>query len=317
MTRQAWGRPAAGREPAAAALLSWLADPEAPRLCVVSGAEASGKSTLLAWLIAHGTRPGTPAGRRVHGIVPLAGLTATAAAWMLADQLGVAARTPDELVDRLAADPRRTVIVLPDLHAAADPRALAEFALELLGLDHVRLIVEARSGGGPSTTLSAVPAATMDLDEPQWVERERYTAWAAERQPHTREPDAPPLAIDLDDPAAICGADPWAVTARYERSVDAHGGLRAAWLRAGASLTRDQSVPDRAVVLLAALGDDADPRLPRALADLAEGAPWRVVWRRVRGDIHPRGRARRTRWRWAAARRRTGCWPLITRAPSD
>ncbi|WP_330338505.1 hypothetical protein [Streptomyces sp. NBC_00557] len=34
---QKWSRPAAGREPAAAALLSWLADPQTPRLCVVTG----------------------------------------------------------------------------------------------------------------------------------------------------------------------------------------------------------------------------------------------------------------------------------------
>jgi hypothetical protein len=43
-----WGRPAAGREPAAAALLAWLADPEAPRLCLVTGGAGCGKSALLA-----------------------------------------------------------------------------------------------------------------------------------------------------------------------------------------------------------------------------------------------------------------------------
>ncbi|MCZ0987667.1 hypothetical protein O1M54_21845 [Streptomyces diastatochromogenes] len=58
MTELQWSRPAAGREPAAAALLAWLADADAPRLCVVTGSAGSGKSALLAWLIAHGTREG-------------------------------------------------------------------------------------------------------------------------------------------------------------------------------------------------------------------------------------------------------------------
>jgi hypothetical protein len=48
-----------------------------------------------------------------------------------------------------------------------------------------------------------------------------------------------------------------------------------------------QSPADRAVVLLAALGDEADPRLPEGLAALTDGAAWRVVWRRVRGDVRP------------------------------
>lgn len=84
MTELQWSRPAAGREPAAAALLAWLADAEAPRLCVVTGSAGSGKSGLLAWLIAHGTREGVQRERRVHGFVPLAGQTALTAAWTLA-----------------------------------------------------------------------------------------------------------------------------------------------------------------------------------------------------------------------------------------
>ncbi|MGQ4419615.1 hypothetical protein ACN6LA_007117, partial [Streptomyces sp. SAS_269] len=85
-----WSRPASGREPAAAALLSWLGDPRAPGLAVVTGAEGSGKSRLLAWLIGHGTRPGTVSERRVHGFVPLPGQSATTAAWMLGEQLSIA-----------------------------------------------------------------------------------------------------------------------------------------------------------------------------------------------------------------------------------
>ncbi|WP_433451775.1 hypothetical protein ACQPXS_26615 [Streptomyces sp. CA-142005] len=283
-----WSRPAAGREPAAAALLAWLADPEAPRLCVVTGGAGCGKSTLLAWLIGHGTREGTQRERRVHGFVPLAGESALTAAWTLSQQLMVAARTPGELVAALAADERRTVIVLPELHASKDAAGVAELALALLELPHIRLLVEIRSGSGEAATLTAAPSAVMDLDQPRWTDPERYAAWAAARPPDRRVPlERPTRTVDLNDPTAICAADPWQVSIGYERSADAHGGLRAAWLRAGASLTRELSPADRAVVLLAALGDDADPRLPQTLAALTGGAAWQVVWRRVRGDVRP------------------------------
>ncbi|MEU0334000.1 hypothetical protein [Streptomyces sp. NPDC006193] len=287
MTEPVWSRPAAGREPAAAALLGWLADPRAPRLCVVTGSAGCGKSGLLAWLIAHGTREGEPPERRVHGFVPLAGQTALTAAWTLAQQLSLAARTPGELVTALAVDERRTVLVLPELHGAHDPAVLTELTLALAELPHVRLLVEVRGGSAEAETLTAAPSAVMDLDEARWTDPERYAAWTGRRLLTGDAPRPVPPAVDLDDPAEVCAADPWQVSVRYERSGDGHGGLRAAWLRAGASLTREQSPAERAVVLLAALGDDADPRLPGRLAALAEGADWRVVWRRVRGDVRP------------------------------
>jgi hypothetical protein len=71
---QRWARPGAGREPAAAALLGWLADPAAPALCLVTGGPGSGKSALLGWQAGHGTRPGTVPERRVHAFAPLTGL---------------------------------------------------------------------------------------------------------------------------------------------------------------------------------------------------------------------------------------------------
>ncbi|WP_225101528.1 hypothetical protein [Streptomyces sp. CoH27] len=293
MPEPKWSRPAAGREPAAAALLSWLADPDAPRLCVVTGGEGCGKSTLLAWLIGHGTREGTLPESRVHGFVPMAGESALTATWTLAQQLAIAARTPGDLVTALAADGRRTVIVLPDLHSADDPDTVAELVLRLVQLGHVRLIVELRGDSDVAGGLLATRPAVMDLDERQWTDPERYAVWAREqdsRGPAEPEDDGalPELsAVDLYDPAAVCAADPWQVTRLYERSDEAHGGLRTAWLRAGVSLTREQTPADRAVVLLAALGDGADPRLPQAISALAESAAWQVVWSRVRGDVRP------------------------------
>jgi hypothetical protein len=244
----------------------------------------------LAWLIGHGTREGTQADRRVHGFVPLAGESTLTATWTLAQQLLVAARTPGELVSALAGDTRRTVIVLPDLHAADDPGTVVELALLLVELEHVRLIVEARSGSDRLPILMAARPAVMDLDDAQWTDPERYAVWAAEQPSGRHDDDGAELElpdVDLDDPLAICAADPWQVTRLYERAGDSHGGLRTAWLRAGTSLTREQGCADRALVLLTALGDDSDPRLPQGLAALSEGADWEVVWRRVRGDVQP------------------------------
>ncbi|MGW2560363.1 hypothetical protein ACWCXB_14170 [Streptomyces sp. NPDC001514] len=185
-------------------------------------------------------------------VVSLAGQSVRGTVWALANQLGVVARTPGELIGALTADPRRRVLALPDLPAARDPEALAELMRALRELGHIRLITEPRPG-------AAEPAG-----------------------------GAPP---DLDDPAAVCAADPLLVTATYANDTghpdDAHGGLRAAWFRAGQSLVRDQPVAERALVLLAALGDGADPRLRPALTGLAAAAPWRVDWTRVPGDVTP------------------------------
>ncbi|WP_073755109.1 hypothetical protein [Streptomyces sp. CB03234] len=94
-------------------------------------------------------------------------------------------------------------------------------------------------------------------------------------EPRVPPPGAP---VDLDDPAAVCAADALRVTEAYEADPDRHGGLRPAWLRAGQSLVRDQPPSSRALVLVSALDDVADPRLAPALAELADGAPWSLAW---------------------------------------
>ncbi|MEV5544518.1 hypothetical protein AB0L35_00030 [Streptomyces sp. NPDC052309] len=288
-----WARPAAGREPAGAALLGWLVDPAAPRLCLVTGDKGCGKSQLLAWLVAHGTRPGTAPERRVHGFAPLDGQGVRTAIWTLADQLGVAARAPGELLAELAADRRRTVLVLPDLHAATDPQALTDLIGALVGLDHLKVVVEARAGHDVMPVLKGLTPAEMNLDDPRWTDPARAEAWRAEhpaRQepalPDPAETEAPDLP-DLDDPVALCAADPERVTAAYEADTDPREGLRPAWLRAGQSLLRAQQPADRALVLLANLGDGADPRLAPALEECAADTPWRLVWSRIRGDVTP------------------------------
>ncbi|MEU0403203.1 WD40 repeat domain-containing protein [Streptomyces sp. NPDC006197] len=294
----AWG----GTEAEAAALLGWLTDPEAPRLCLVTGAPGNGKTALLGWLAAHGPRSGRSRRRAPRVLVPLAGQSALGAAWTIADRLGVVARSPGDLVHALAtSEPRPAggaVLLLTDLHAAAEPAALTRLVAELAGVGRIRLVVEARSDTPAPAVLRAGRRITVvDLDgEPE-------SAGGARAEP------APPLP-DLSDPAAVCAADPLLVTTAYvtgaalagvpgtldgpepsarpgEGAVDEHGGLRTAWMRAGQSLCREQAPSDRALVLLAALGDGADPRLRPALAELAEAAPWRVRWARHRGDLTP------------------------------
>ncbi|NWF26469.1 hypothetical protein HW130_09315 [Streptomyces sp. PKU-EA00015] len=128
-----------------------------------------------------------------------------------------------------------------------DPDAVGELARILREFGHVRVVVEEAVDSGP-------PA---------------------------REP------VDLADPAAVCAAEPLGITAAYERDGGAYGGLRAAWLRAGQALIRDQEPAERALALLAALPASAGPHLRAALTELAAGARWSVVWTRGPDDTEP------------------------------
>ncbi|MFI0985556.1 WD40 repeat domain-containing protein [Streptomyces exfoliatus] len=295
-------RPVTGTEAEAAALVGWLTDPEAPRLCLVTGAPGSGKTALLGWLATYGPRAGRPRRRAARALVPLAGQSALGATWTIADRLGVVARSPGDLVHALATSEARpagrTVLLLTDLHAAAEPAALTELIAELAGVGRIRLAVEARSGTPALAALRADRRVTVvDLDG------ETEPADATRPEPPRPQPD-------LADPVAVCVADPLLVTTAYvtgsaaaglpgtldgpepsarpgENAAGDHGGLRAAWMRAGQSLCREQAPGERALVLLAALGDGADPRLRPTLAELAAGAPWRLRWARHLGDLTP------------------------------
>ncbi|MEV6397373.1 hypothetical protein AB0M39_21820 [Streptomyces sp. NPDC051907] len=188
----------------------------------------------------------------------------------------------------LVRDPRRTVIVLPDLHE----EDVAELALELARLPHARLIVESRSASPAHLLLAGGDCAELDLDLAQWRDQGRFDQWQASQPDDHAATEPAPRAVgaevDLSDPVVVCGADPWLVTAAYERfGGQDHGGLAAAWFRAGQSLCREQPPASRALTLLGVLGDSADPRLAPALAELAAGAGWRVAWSRVRGDVAP------------------------------
>ncbi|MGW5425072.1 WD40 repeat domain-containing protein [Streptomyces sp. NPDC003943] len=348
--------------PGAAALLGWLTDPEAPRLCLVTGGPG-----LLVWLAGHGPR-GAGRRRTARALVPLTGRTALGTAWAVADRLGVVATSPADLVRALATTETgraaRTVLLLPALHSAAEPEAVAALLADLARLGRVRLVVEVRPGTPEHETLAAagrvaevdgeddeatadpstVPGPTAASGRSGRSGRSVASGASAGSGPSaasgtsggsagsgssTASAGSSPSAasgrsarsgasagsgtsggsagsgasaasgssavlgrsaVDLSDPVAVCGADPVAVTTGYIRDPepwDEHGGLRAAWLRAGQALCAAPAPSDRALGLLAVLGDGADPRLRPALDELAAASPWRVRWTRVAGDIAP------------------------------
>ncbi|MFP8962064.1 hypothetical protein ACLIYP_16125 [Streptomyces nanhaiensis] len=302
-------RPGAGREPAAAALLGWLTDGRAPRLCLVTGPEGAGKSHLLAWLVRYGgTRSGEGGDRRVHAVAPLAGAGVRGASWLLADDLRVAARAPGELVEAVAADTRRTVLAVADLHAAHRSEAVVEqVLLPLLRLPHVRLLAESRTGEPCTAALldAVADPAVLDLAEERWTDRDGFTRWAAGRKPGADAAEAYPLpglvpgntAQEREPfrpsaltPSSAVFADPHSVTAYLEdaeRDGEHIGALGRAWLLAGQSLCREQIPSSRALVLLAALGDgadEADEGTRNELTALAAPEPWRVVRSLTRDD---------------------------------
>ena len=173
----------AGRRSAGMALLGWLDDPSAPRLCRVAGAPGTGKSHLLAWLFLACTTPGTPIGQRVHAVLPADGVGVRGAAWSLGQQLGLLAHDPEELIAALAADDRRTVVCVPELDRAVDPeRLVTRLLLPMLELPQVRMIVEAGAGGPADRVLGdPAAAAVLDLDDPQWTDQQSFTTWCAKR----------------------------------------------------------------------------------------------------------------------------------------
>lgn len=197
------------------------------------------------------------------------------------------ARAPGELLEILAADARRTVIVVPDLSSGSS----AQFVRSLTRLPHLRLIIETRTGSAAHLALAGEGCAELDLDLEHWWDRQRYEAWRTTNHTASVARPAPSEIseqLDLADPASVCAADPWLITALYEGdSSNDHEGLRTAWLKAGHSLCRDQPPASRALVLLTTIGEGCDPRLLAALTALSGDAPWRVDWARMKGNVTP------------------------------
>ncbi|WP_405745872.1 hypothetical protein [Streptomyces canus] len=296
-------------------LLDWAADGDGPRLCLVRGAEGSGKSALLAWLLA-GTvgRPGLT----VHATVPSEGLTTESFAWELGRQLGYGPLSPDRLLDQVGADERPLLLLVPDLHragagpadlpSAAPETLVAELLEPLLAIPHVRAAVEVGTSGllAADGGVEVVDLEEVDLGEgdghgtgqDSYAELVAAVPRTADGRPDwSRAPDAVrrrilDAALRTDDQgAAVRGllADPGflvhgsatALTAALaDQRIPVPGRLREVWRRAAPELTAYHTDGAERAALLHAAAVDTDPDLTEYLRPLAGQHWWSAVWAR-------------------------------------
>ncbi|MFE2216954.1 hypothetical protein ACFW93_34105 [Streptomyces canus] len=290
-------------------LFDWVAGGDGPRLCLLRGAEGSGKSGLLAWLLA-GT-VGRPE-LTVHATVPSEGLTTESFAWELGRQLGYGPLSPGRLLDQVGADERPLLILVPDLHragagpadlpSAAPETLVAELLEPLLALPHLRAAVEV----GTSGLLAADGVEVVDLGEAdgQGTGQASYAELVA-AVPRTADgrPDwsqAPDMVLRRvldkalcanDQGAAVRGllADPGflvhgsatALTAALtDERIPVPGRLREVWRRAAPELTAYHTDSAERAALLHAAAVDTDPDLTEYLRPLAHRHWWSAVWAR-------------------------------------
>ncbi|MFF4630903.1 WD40 repeat domain-containing protein [Streptomyces griseorubiginosus] len=291
-------------------LLHWAADGVGPRLCLVRGAGGSGKSGLLAWLLA-GTvgRPGLT----IHATVPSEGLTTETFAWELGRQLGYGALSPDRLLDRVGADERPLLLLVPDLHragagpadlpSAAPETLVAELLEPLLALPHLRAAVEV----GTSALLATHSGATVvDLGEGDGRDtgRASYADLAAavprtadDRPDWSRAPapvrrrildaalrtDGQEAAVRglLTDPGFLVHGSAAALTATLaDERIPVPGRLREVWRRAAPELTAYHADSAERAALLHAAAIGTDPDLAEYLRPLAAQHWWSAEWAR-------------------------------------
>ncbi|MYT72631.1 MULTISPECIES: hypothetical protein [unclassified Streptomyces] len=298
------------------ALLDWAADASADRarLCLLRGARGSGKSHLLTWFLLGPTdRPRTTP----HATVPAAGLFTDAFAWELGRQLGYGPLAPDRLLDRLTADQRPLLLLVPDLHLAgrgpadllpAQPSTLVrELLLPLLRLPRTRAVVEVGDTdlldawpGAESIDVGAAPHAgyvppagargTQDLTAlvPRSDDgRPRWDLAPASAREHALDqallsPDTRRTVRELlTDPGFLVHGSAVSVAACLaDERIPTPPGLRQVWRAAAPQLSdpRLGTVERAALLHTAALG--ASPALARYLLPLAEQHPFTAVWAR-------------------------------------
>ncbi|MCQ4079466.1 ATP-binding protein [Streptomyces sp. RB6PN25] len=161
----------AGRTPACQALLDWVQDREAERLCLVSGAAGAGKSHLLAWSMG-------PV--RFDAMVPGEGLRLAEAVWGISGQLCYDGWSVDDLLRHVTQDERPLCIVVADAHKldnrgrAPGTMLVPEVLEPLLELPWVRVLAEVRDAKASPFTK---PARVIDLDDPAMTDEGEYTRW--------------------------------------------------------------------------------------------------------------------------------------------
>ncbi|REK92083.1 hypothetical protein DY245_00965 [Streptomyces inhibens] len=296
------------------ALLDWTAttDDSLPRLCLLRGGRASGKSHLLAWFLAgSASHPRTAA----HAAVPSDGLTADALAWEMGRQLGYGPVPPHRLLNRVAADQRPLLLLVPDFHlagrghpdqpSAASQKIVDELLSSLVQFPHVRAVVEA----GSTDLLSTLDHHVIDLGEAPFPGAARPNTAAPDfaslfaaiprtvdgrpdwsQAPHTVRKHILDTALHADDDGAavralladpgflIHGSATAITTALHSTATPAPSGLRVIWERAAPQLSSvDHSDTERGALLHAAsLG--TSPTLSEYLRPLADQHCWTATW---------------------------------------
>jgi hypothetical protein len=274
----------AGRRPAGLALLGWLDDRRAPRICRITGSEGSGRTHLLDWLASAYPADAERRERRVHALVDASDADARGLCWLISVALGSAARTVDRLVAELSAWQGPLTIGLCGLDDAAGP--VDEITAGLLrpllsGLPQLRLLLD---GAADLPPMPEVPdPAVLDLDDPQWTDAGKFADWCERLEgPGTRTASAaypnPARALLIARSSAPTAEDWWAALPEELRPVVAALTVAARPLTveqwSALPGARDPDAVRRAAALLPSAPGRAAWRLPRSLAALAaEQAP--------------------------------------------
>ncbi|MFD8549087.1 hypothetical protein [Streptomyces sp. NPDC059649] len=301
------------REGAGRALLDWVAtaDESLPRLCLLRGDRASGKSHLLAWFLAgSASHPRTIA----HATVPAAGLITEALASGMSRQLGYGPLPPHQLLNRIAVDHRPLLLLVPDLHLAgrgpsgqpsAQPQTITDELLgPLLQFAHVRLVVETGRTDllssansriidlGASSHLGAVSEGASNADFPSMLATVPRTSdgrllWnQAPAQTREYVLDAALDAGDgmavrnlLADPGFLIHGSTTAITATLNSPATiAPAGLRSIWDRVAPQLSINEYSDTERAALLHAAALATSPTLSEYLRPLAEQHHWTATW---------------------------------------
>ncbi|MFC1400935.1 MULTISPECIES: hypothetical protein [Streptacidiphilus] len=299
----------------APALLDWASrtDPACPRVCLVTGGRGSGKSHLLAWLLAGSHQhPATT----VHATVPAQGHIAVTMAWEIGRQLGYGPTGPEELLARVEADPRPLRMIVPDLHLSgrgsgdlpsATPQAVVTDLLgPLLSLPGVRAAIEvdraellppefqplvlALPPGGPpfrrrafaSASVAASTAAVPQDAAPPAPGADWQAASATARETALdlalRQGAASRL---LMDPGYLAYGSPVAITAALaDTRIAVPRSLRTVWASAGPALSSTELLDPERVAVLHTAAVAVDPRLAEFLRPRAEQHSWTARWSR-------------------------------------
>jgi hypothetical protein len=298
------------------ALLDWATGPGHPKVCLVKGAQGSGKSQLLAWFLAgSASHPRTT----VHAAVLSEGLFAEAFAWDAGRQLGFGPLSSAGLLHRLAVDRRPLLVLVPDLHRAgrgpadrpsANPATLVrELVLPLLELPQTRAVIEVGDSGlfdgwmypaeiielgtkvhrtAYGTPRNPVVGGDLTAQVPRYPDgRPRWDLATDDAREHALDqallaPD-PVRAVSelITDPGFLLHGSAVSIAAcLVDERIPAPSGLRRTWRQAAPQLSDlEHSTVQRAALLhQAALG--TDPSLARHLLPLAQEHVFTALWGR-------------------------------------